>query len=248
MPNTLGLASYGPQDEFSASTADGVSVIEGGDSRTDSSASYPSPASTISPGGGSPHTQDGQPATTPPSTVPISRTSELAFALQSRPDQAQTMHSSIPSQEHLQSSNYSQSTHQDSPSDSGLSTGVPESSTSTFYYPHQADHGDQRNVDASVPNADFNPNYGAECDSNVFSAGHFGPAGYDSVGNSYPIDGPGDHSLQPHHHQQHHQQQHPQLEYPQVCSMPDIYAPYSDSMVSSIDNTISGMDSYISYN
>ncbi|KAG6885682.1 hypothetical protein C0993_011167 [Termitomyces sp. T159_Od127] len=61
----------------------GVLPVVGKESNAAST--YPSPSSTISPGG-SPHAQG-----TPPSSVPISRSSELDHALQSQSSQVQTM-------------------------------------------------------------------------------------------------------------------------------------------------------------
>ena len=76
------LANYSPHEDYSyASTNDGVELINSREmhhhqQQQQAEGSYPSPTSTISPHG-TPHSRD--PA------VPISTSSELAFALESKP-------------------------------------------------------------------------------------------------------------------------------------------------------------------
>lgn len=77
--NSLNLANYSPHEDYSYARAnDGVELINVREMhhQQQTEGSYPSPASTISPHG-TPHSRD--PA------VPISTTSELAFALESKP-------------------------------------------------------------------------------------------------------------------------------------------------------------------
>lgn len=75
-----GQGTYSPHNAGIASVLDGTDVVSANTSSDDTSA-YPSPTSTISPGD-SPHAQDAL-----SSSVPISRSSELAFALHSQSDQ-----------------------------------------------------------------------------------------------------------------------------------------------------------------
>ena len=80
--NSLNLASYSPHEDYSYVRGnEGVELINSRDihhhqQQQQAEGSYPSPASTISPHG-TPHSRD--PA------VPISTSSELAFALESKP-------------------------------------------------------------------------------------------------------------------------------------------------------------------
>ncbi|KAF5317389.1 hypothetical protein D9611_004031 [Ephemerocybe angulata] len=76
----LSVAGY-PSDDYGISGPQGVRVPES------VSNSYPSPASTIS-AGNSPHTLDAASVTIAASNIPISRTSELDFALQNSSEQA----------------------------------------------------------------------------------------------------------------------------------------------------------------
>ncbi|KAF8161236.1 hypothetical protein B0H34DRAFT_796056 [Crassisporium funariophilum] len=91
----LNLPTYSPHEDYAfARQGDGVELIGANEmhhrhhqqqqqQHHQAEGSYPSPASTISPRG-SPHVQDA-----PTSSVPISTSSELAFALESKPsDQA----------------------------------------------------------------------------------------------------------------------------------------------------------------
>lgn len=74
------LASYSPEDYSYARTNDGVELINSREihhhQEEQTEGSYPSPTSTISPHG-TPHSRDP--------TVPISTSSELAFALEGKP-------------------------------------------------------------------------------------------------------------------------------------------------------------------
>lgn len=77
---TLGLGSYSPHDDYNLSRTNGGELVAIAELNDQPHLSYPSPTSTIS-AGGSPHAQDA-----PPSAVPISQSSELAYAL-SQPNQ-----------------------------------------------------------------------------------------------------------------------------------------------------------------
>jgi hypothetical protein len=70
-----------PSDEYGIPAPQGVTVPDS------VSNSYPSPASTISPGGNSPHTLDSVTVALTSSNIPFSKTSELSFALQSSVEQ-----------------------------------------------------------------------------------------------------------------------------------------------------------------
>jgi hypothetical protein len=80
-PNDAHATPYLPQEEIGSSATpiptDRLGLHGTGDGQV--TAAYPSPSSTVSPGG-TPHTQD---------TLPISRSSELAFALHTNEDAQQ---------------------------------------------------------------------------------------------------------------------------------------------------------------
>jgi hypothetical protein len=84
-PNDAHATPYLPQEEIGTSATpiptDRLGLHGTGDGQV--TAAYPSPSSTVSPGG-TPHTQD-----TNPPCLPISRSSELAFALHTNEDAQQ---------------------------------------------------------------------------------------------------------------------------------------------------------------
>jgi len=82
---------YSPPEEFAYSNAnDGAELVQvhahHQQQQQLAEPNYPSPTSTITPRD-SPHAQDVEPVAPVTASVPISSSSELAFALEGKPDQ-----------------------------------------------------------------------------------------------------------------------------------------------------------------
>lgn len=233
--STLDQAAYINHDDLQSSEV--VRVDESGG--CSESSTYPSPTSTISPGiGGSPHAHD-----TPPASVPISRSSELAYALQSQPEQVrlacavynlsdpdelhgQAQTSTAPTQsEQIAYSNHSIPSHLDA-----ITT-----SQGQYFYPHETH---SQSMGASGTPMEYMDKYHYDPD--------FGPRApheqYDTSANyltdAYNVDNHGELGI---HHQ------HMGFQAPN----PDVYDPYGDvidpSMVSPLDNPIQNVETFVTY-
>ncbi|KAJ3536011.1 hypothetical protein NMY22_g6222 [Coprinellus aureogranulatus] len=136
-----------PSDEYGIAAPQGVPVPES------VSNSYPSPASTISPGN-SPHTLDSATVALTSSNLPISKTSELSFALQSGGEQ-----SGQPAERRLNQYAITPSDHEGKDPSASLPTGSGDDTSLPTSTLQQSEHnlGHRGQYTYSPPGTEFYP-------------------------------------------------------------------------------------------
>lgn len=180
-----------PQEDFGITRPQGIVVPE-------LNKSYPSPTSTVSGQNESTHGLDSTvTSVSVSSTVPISRTSELAFALQSQPEKVITLRSYQTSQEPDELTFLkSQSSNAQDNNQSYLAFGTEQNA--------QRGSGDlsaqgsellfQAGSDGDVPQGSFNPNFSL---SDVYSSdSQMNQALYHVYNDISPLDTGSNHSVE----------------------------------------------------
>ncbi|TFK44855.1 hypothetical protein BDQ12DRAFT_717998 [Crucibulum laeve] len=233
MPSTIG---YPPHDEYGLSRSNAIQVVDRNEPSHDSAASFPSPASTISPGGGSPHVLD---ASQQSSSVPISHSSELAFALQSKTDQAQTNAQEPPHMTYVQSQ--SQQHSHSGGAMVAAAVVVPQASGSevpnqeVYYYEQHQQQLEPQMALGNGPNisAEYGEQYSAMETNIITVQGQYAPSYTPLTSESYALGAAPDMGMN--HHQ---------MEYGQP-PVTDMYTYQQGS--GSLDNAVQNVKTFISY-
>ncbi|KAF8894007.1 hypothetical protein BD779DRAFT_969147 [Infundibulicybe gibba] len=187
--------------------------------------SYASPTSTISPGG-SPHIPGVSPI-----NVPISRSSELAFALQGKPDETQGV---------AQDGQY--------PHPPPAEASTPSQDNPTYFYSQeyvqdsntlqQPSNPTDNSPPEEIPREFSTSKYPFDFSSPLSSQGHYNSA-YTSMADGYtPVDERGEFGI---HHR---------VEYGRCAPITGVYNSYGDNIdpsVVSVENSVQNIDSYVAY-